>query len=390
MAAEPEFTFGIEEEYFLVDPKTMALAPDPDQGIFRLAEVKAKDIGGAISRELIRAQIEVATPVCRTQDEAGRAIRAMRKAVVDAAEAHGLSLMACSAHPFSYADDQRRTDRRRYREIKADLQFAARRLMVCGMHVHIGIDDVETRLKVLNAFREYLPLLLALTASSPFWEGEISGLKSVRPVILDELPRSGIPDRFPNYGMYARAVESLVKAGVIEDASKIWWDARLSARVPTLEVRMMDVCPRIEDGLAIAAFIRCMCRMLWREVTSGPAKKPTVSRLVIMENRWRAQRFGVGGTLIYDHGTLIPIADWVAELADQIKEDARHFGCEAEIARIVATARHGTSADRQLDHYQASVARGDSTERSLKLLAETIVQETRTSLQPEQQSGVPS
>ncbi len=380
MAGEPDFTFGIEEEYLLIDPVSLNLASEPHQGVFDQAEAAAQSLPGSVSREMIRAQIEIGTGVCHTGTEAAFQLKQLRRIVIDAAHAHDLGLLACSTHPFAYAEDQRRTDRRRYRDIKTDLQFAARRLMVCGMHVHIGIPDKEQRIYILNGIREYLPVLLALTASSPFWEGGDTGLKSVRPVILDELPRAGLPDRFANYAAYERTVQSLVHTGVIEDASKIWWDARLSSKFPTLEIRMMDVCPRVDDSLALASLCRCVCRMLWRRQQTG--EKPVLSpRLVVMENRWRAQKFGAEATLIDHRQTALrPLADLVHDMTNDTADDASHFQCEPALARILEIAKNGTSADRQRAIFQSSEATTGDPLAGLRAVVSAIEQETQSDL----------
>jgi len=377
MAAEPAFTYGIEEEYLLIDPQTLNLAPRPPSALFKEAVAAAEALPGAVTRELLRAQLEVGTGVCTTTADGSHQLKQLRRVAINSAENHGLGLIACSTHPFAYSSDQHQTNRRRYREIAEELQFVARRLMVCGMHVHIGIDDPETRIGVLNALREYLPLLLALSASSPFWEGEDTGLKSVRPVILDELPRSGPPDRFLNYAGYSRALKSLTQTGVIEDASKIWWDARLSAKWPTIEIRIMDVAPRVLDALALAALCRCLCRMLWRQIRDA---KPAefAPRLVVMENRWRAQRFGAFATLIdYRETLLVPIADQVRRLLEQLRPDADHFGCRAELDRLTDIARNGSSAGRQRKVFNAKLDSGAGVEEALKAVVTALREETR-------------
>jgi carboxylate-amine ligase len=374
---EPSFTYGIEEEYLLTDPVTLNLASEPPEAIFNDAKAAAKSLPGSVSRELIRAQLEIGTGVCRTPKDAATQLKGLRQIAVDAAEQNGHALFAASSHPFSKAKEQRQTNRRRYREIADDLQFVARRLMVCGMHVHVGIEDVEMRILILNGLREYLPLLLALSASSPFWEGENTGLKSVRPVILDQLPRGGLPDRFANYSAYARALKSLTGSGVIEDASKIWWDARLSAKWPTVEIRLMDVTPLVEDALALAALCRCLCRMLWRRAKGGfvPDLAP---RLVVMENRWRAQRDGINATLI-DHRThnLIPIPDRARELWEGLREDAEFFGCRTELRRIAEIAAAGTSADRQLSLLNAEHCQKRTVEEKLQSIVLQVAAETK-------------
>jgi carboxylate-amine ligase len=377
MVKEPSFTCGIEEEYFLVDPRTLNLAAEPPRGLFKKAKVKAGSATGTISPELIRAQMEIGTGVCHSAAEAEAQLKDLRRAAIETAKAHGLDVLACSSHPFARTRDQRHTNRRRYREIAADLQFIARRITVSGMHVHVGIEDLEMRIKILNGLVEYLPLLLALSASSPFWEGQETGLKSVRPVILDELPRGGLPERFANHGEFEQALSGLTQTGAIEDASKIWWDARPSAKWPTVEIRMMDVMPLVDDALAIAALCRCLCRMLWRRDREGLPADPA-PRLVVRENRWLATRYGVNASLI-DHRKkqLVPVRDMVAALHKDLQQDAERFSCEGELARLHRIAEAGTSADRQLAIFRSARKERNSVEDALRKVVSAACAETK-------------
>ncbi len=377
MVKEPSFTYGIEEEYFLIDPQTLNLVREPPHELFKTAEEKAAHLPGTVSRELIRAQMEVGTGVCYSPAEAETQLKGLRNAAIAAAEDHGLGVAASSSHPFARTKEQRHTNRRRYREIAANLQFIARRITVSGMHVHVGIEDRDMRIKILNGLREYLPLMLALSTSSPFWEGEDTGLKSVRPIILDELPRAGLPDRFADYAEFERALSVLTATGAIEDASKIWWDARPSAKWPTVEIRMMDVMPFVDDALAMAALCRCLCRMLWRKEQEG-ASTEFAPRLAVNENRWRAIRYGASATLI-DHREkrLVPLRDWVIALRDELREDAKNFACETELARLRHIAETGTSADRQLAIFKSAMEQKESTEEAFRKVVSAVMKETK-------------
>ncbi len=377
MVDEPSFTYGIEEEYFLIDPQTFNLVSEPPRDLFKVAEEKAANLPGTISRELIRAQMEVGTDVCYSPADAEVQLKGLRNAAIEAAKAHGLGIAASSSHPFARTKEQRHTNRRRYRDIADDLQFIARRITVSGMHVHIGIEDPDMRIKILNGLREYLPLLLALSTSSPFWEGEDTGLKSVRPIILDELPRAGIPHRFANYAEFERALSVLTLTGAIEDASKIWWDARPSAKWPTVEVRMMDVMPLVDDALALAALCRCLCRMLWRKDQEGD-RPELAPRLAVNENRWRAIRYGASATLI-DHREkkLVALRDWVSALCDELRPDAEYFACEAELARLRHIAETGTSADRQLAIFKSVMEQDGSMEEAFRKVVSSVMKETK-------------
>ena len=289
MREHPLFTFGIEEEYFLVNLQTGALVSEPPSEM--LDECKA-ELGEQFSAEYQRSQIEVATTICKGMSDARAELAHLRNVVAALASRHGLAPIAASTHPFTPWSTQRHTDKHRYNAIAHDLKGVGRRMVVGGMHVHVGIDDNEQRISVMNEIRSYLPLLLALSTSSPFWQGKNTGLKSYRTAINDATPRTGIPERFANWSDYCRTVGTLVRAGVIEDATKIWWDLRPSARFPTLEMRITDICPLMDDALCITALFRCLCRCLHRLNREGH-RFPNYPHLLLSENRWRAQRYGL-------------------------------------------------------------------------------------------------
>ncbi len=220
------------------------------------------------------------------------------------------------------------------------------------MHVHVGIEDDELRIDLMNQMRYFLPHLLMLSTSSPFWQGEDTGLKSYRLAVLDEMPRTGIPGTFESYGQYRRTIDVLVNAGVIGDATKIWWDLRPSDRFPTLEMRVSDVCPRAEDAVTIAALYVCITRMLYRLRRQNLSWRG-YPLFLLEENRWRAQRYGVSETLFdFGKGKLVPFAELLDELLELVAEDAAALGCEDEVARARTIAREGTSADRQVAHLE--------------------------------------
>ncbi|HEB80165.1 MAG TPA: carboxylate-amine ligase, partial [Rhodospirillales bacterium] len=248
--SEPTFTVGIEEEYLLVDPKTRALVSDPPEAMHKAFEARFKNL---VKPEFLKSQIEVATRPCETLSEAGENLAELRRSVSELAGEYGLAPIAASTHPFSKWQEQKHTDKRRYNIMAEDMQTVVHRLLVCGMHVHVGVEDDEMRIDLLNQVAYFLPHLLALSTSSPFWRGHDTGLMSYRLSIFDELPRTGLPERFDSFADYKRHVRVLQRAGLIEDASMLWWDARLSARFPTLEMRITDVCTRLDDALGVAA-----------------------------------------------------------------------------------------------------------------------------------------
>ena len=256
---EPKFTIGIEEEYLLVDRETRALVIEPPKNLMSECE---ELIGEQVSSELLQSQIEVGTKVCNNVQEARTELTHLRKVIVDVAANHNLAPIAASTHPFSNWADQKQTPKDRYEALTIEMQGAARRLVICGMHVHVGIENDELRIDLMNQMSYFLPHLLALSCSSPFWGGRDTGLKSYRLTIFDALPRTGLPERFASWAEYQRHVQILIDAGLIEDSTKIWWDLRPSARYPTLETRVMDVCTRVDDAISLTAMLVCTLRLL--------------------------------------------------------------------------------------------------------------------------------
>jgi carboxylate-amine ligase len=262
------------------------------------------------------------------------------------------------------------------------LQQVVRRLVICGMHVHVGIDDDELRIDLLGQAAYFLPHLLALSTSSPFWQGNVTGLKSYRLSVFDELPRTGLPHQFSSYSEYLRTVELLVSAGLIEDATKLWWDLRLSARFPTLEMRITDVCPLIEDGIAIAALYVCIIRMLYR-LRRDNKRWRYYPPFLVRENRWRAQRYGTTEGLVdFGEGALVPFPTLLEELFDLVAEDAAYFGCAKEIAYARTIVRRGTSADRQLARFDQVKELGGTEQAALVAVVDDLIAETMTLPKP--------
>lgn len=370
---EPAFTLGIEEEYLLVDLETRNLAVDPPPDFMNNCK---NLLGDHVTPEFLRCQVEVGTPVCATMAEARSQLRNLRYTVAKAAREYGMAPIACSTHPFAKWDQQQNTDKERYNTLAKDLQVVARRMVICGMHVHIGIEDEAMRNDLFNQMTYFLPHLLSLSTSSPFWQGRSSGLKSYRLSVFDEMPRTGLPYAFDSAGEYRRTIETLVNAGVIEDATKVWWDLRPSDRYPTLEMRITDVCTRLDDTLAVAALYRCLARMLYRLRVSNQRWR-TYSHFLINENRWLAQRHGVKGKLIdFGAGTAVPYQELIEELIDLVTEDAQALDCEEEIAHCRRIAEQGTSADRQLSVYSETLESGKSSEDALISVVDHLIEET--------------
>lgn len=371
--AEPSFTIGIEEEYFLVSRDSRDIAAEPPSGM--LEECQGL-LEGQVSPEFFRSQIEVGTRVCSTLAEARTDLARLRATVAAVAARHGLAPMAASTHPFAQWDAQIPTDRQRYSVIAEDLQGVGRRLVICGMHVHVGIEDEELRIDLMNQVAYFLPHLLALSTSSPFWRGQDSGLKSYRISVFNELPRTGLPEYFDSWGEYQRQLGRLVRAGLIEDGSKLWWDIRPSARFPTLELRITDVCTRLDDAIAVAAIFRCLLRMLWR-LRRRNQRWRTYAHMLVNENRWRAQRYGIDAGLVdFGRGAVVPYSHLLDELLELIEEDARVFGCEAEVAAAHGILARGTSAHRQGFAYRDARAAGASHHDALCAVVDGLIAET--------------
>jgi len=286
MPATPSFSIGIEEEYMLVNPDGGELARKVPRA---LMPAMRKRLGKAVSPEFLQAQVEVGTPVCKSAGEARRELAALRAGVAEVAAAHDLAIIAASTHPFADAHEQRITRKERYRLLAEDLQAVVRRLLISGMHVHVGIEDDDLRIDLMNQASYILPHLLALSTSSPFWRGMDTGLKSYRLSVWNEMPRTGLPHAFETYSDFERHVAVLVNAGVIEDATKIWWDLRPSARYPTLEMRIADLCTTLDDAACVAALFQCWLRRLHRLRLSNQRWRQ-YANWMLDENRWRAHR----------------------------------------------------------------------------------------------------
>ena len=373
MQKEPPFTIGMEEEYLLVDRQTRDLAVNVPEGL--MIECQRR-LEAQVSPEFLQSQIEVGTQVCSTVKQAAQELARMRKCVAEVAVEHGLAPIAASTHPFAAWDRQKHTDKERYNAIARDMQAVARRLVICGMHVHVGIDDDNLRTDLLGQVSYFLPHLLALSTSSPFWRGEETGLKSYRISVFDELPRSGLPETFESWGEYQRHIAVLTGAGVIEDATKIWWDVRPSARFPTLELRIPDICTRLRDGVSVAAIFMCLLRMLYR-LKRNNQRWRRYSRMLIKENRWRAQRYGTDQGLIdFGIGEIVPYEDLLEEIIELVRVDALALDClpEVEHARKIVTG--GTSAHRQIAVYHEALADGADKAEAQRKVVDMLIAET--------------
>ena len=375
-AKSPPFTIGIEEEYLLVDTKTYALAHAPDA----LMEACKQDLAGKFSPEFLQCQVEVGTGVCETIAQARADLGNLRRTVARHAQAHGLAPIAASCHPFADWKDQHHTDKARYNQLRRDLAGVARRMLICGMHVHVGIPDQDMRINLVNQLKYFLPHLHALSTSSPFWQGEDTGMQSYRLTVFDNLPRTGLPPYMTDWDQFSSTVETLTDLGLIEDASKIWWDLRPSSKFPTIESRICDVAPRMEVTLTLAALTQCLTRMLGRKSVENDGWR-IVQNFMVAENRWRAQRYGVSESFIdFGRKSLIPFAQAVDELIELIAEDAKALDCVAEVEAVRNVLTTGTSADQQRRVFEQAKASGADKQEALNAVVQLLISDFQADL----------
>jgi carboxylate-amine ligase len=373
MMKPPSLTVGIEEEYLLVDPATRNLVTDPNQGLWDEAYAA---IGDRVTPEFLRAQMEVGTLPQATIQDLAEDLRDLRKSLGAVAASHDAAIIASSTHPFALWWEQKSTDKERYQTLASDLGVVAHRLVICGMHVHAGVEDPEMRIDLMNQVSYFLPHLLALSTSSPFWGGRNTGLRSYRMNVFRTMPRTGLPEHFDSWSEYQRHVDVLVEAGLIPDASKIWWDIRPSVRYPTLEMRISDICTRWRDAVTIAAMYRCLLHMLFRLRVSNQRWR-NYAHMLVSENVWRAQRYGTSADLMdFGKSALVPFHELIDELVELLRPDAEELGCVPEIEHARIIAREGTSAARQLERFQQSIADGNSTDDALRDVVDLLIQET--------------
>jgi carboxylate-amine ligase len=374
---KPTFTIGMEEEYFVVDRVTRDLVPDLPE---KVKVALASPPRGATSPEFMRSQIEIGTPVSADIAELTEHLQVMRRFVSDVVSEHGMAIISSSTHPFAMWDEQQPTDKERYRLLEQALQGVVRRLLICGMHVHVEIGDQDLRIDLMNQVSYFLPHILALSGSSPFWHGIDTGLKSYRPAVFRALPRTGIPDEFNDWAEYQRHVDVLVGTGVIEDSTKLWWDIRPSARYPTLEMRSSDICTRYEDGITIAALYQALLAMLYDRRMSNQRWR-IYSRMLIAENNWRAQRYGVDESMIdFGRGELVPMSILAEEMIDLVGDYAANLGSLDAVLRVRDITANGTSADRQRLVFNGAVAGGAEHADALRSVVDHLIEETMEGL----------
>lgn len=357
------YTLGVEEEYFVFDADTRRAVRRLD-GKF-LARIQ-RELGNHVTTEMLQSQIEVLTPVCETLDEARRHLTHYRRTLADAARESGIGIAAVGTFPLAYWPEQEITPKERYGAILDDLQMIGLRNMLCGMHVHVAIPDPNSRVNLVMRLTPFLPLLLALSTSSPFWQGQMTGLSGYRLAAYDELPRTGLPELFRTKEEFDAYVSALTWAKIIPDASYIWWSLRPSLAHPTVELRVADSCTRLEDALAIAALFRCLARALDRDRALN-AGFDRVARAITQENKWHAQRYGIRAIFVDPFARApLTVREWLDQVLDLIAPDVAALGCGPEIGHLDTIVRNGTSADRQTEIFTTARATGAKRLTALK------------------------
>jgi carboxylate-amine ligase len=369
LTMRPTFTIGIEEEYQTVDPVTRDLRSHihtemMEQGRMRLQE--------RVKAEMHQAVVEVGTSVCTAIKDAKAEVKTLRRDMIKLARDHGLRLASAATHPFADWRVQEITPDERYKHIIEDMQLVARANLIFGLHVHIGVEERETAIQLMNHARYFLPHILALSTNSPFWLGMNTGLKSYRCKVFDKFPRTNIPDYFPSWGEYENFIKLLIKTNCIDNAKKIWWDIRPHPFFNTLEFRICDIPMRVDETIALAALIQATVAKLYKLHSANQGFR-LYRRALVMENKWRASRYGLEGKLV-DFGKQeeVPARDLILEYLDFVDDVVDELDSREELNYIHEILEIGTGADRQLRVFKET---GD-----LKRVVDYIIDETEVGL----------
>jgi carboxylate-amine ligase len=347
------YTIGVEEEYQLLDADTFDLVQHVDT---ILEAVTGHELEARLNAELMQSVLEISTPVCHNAGDVMRWLTTLRGYVTEIASRHGTRVGSAGTHPFSLFERQRITAKDRYRALIDRLQYVARRELIFGMHVHVAVDDAEKAIKVVNGLLPHLAPLLALSASSPFWRGEPTGLASSRQIVFSAFPRSGPPPRFRDYLDYAEVVGRLERSGCIADYTHIWWDIRLHPKLGTIEVRICDAVTRVEDAVAIAAYCQSLVKQLCEQYEAGQ-EIPSYHRILTSENKWLAARYGLEAPvmdLASGKRNRVPVARLIHRTVGELRPHARELGSERELEGILDILGKGSSAERQLRVFNAN------------------------------------
>jgi carboxylate-amine ligase len=348
------YTLGVEEEYMLLDPETWDLVQHIDSMLARVTD--DGEFEARINPELMQSVLEITTPVCRTAGEVGESLRALRTYVADIARKEGCRFASAGTHPFSLFERQRITAKDRYRALVDQLQYIARSELIFGMHVHTAIDDPDKAIAVANGLLVHLPHLLALSASSPFWRGEPTGLHSSRQMIFSAFPRSGVPPRFDSYEEFAAVIGQLERTGCIADYTHIWWDIRPHPRLGTIELRICDAVTSVDDATALAAYFQSLVK-LYSEMHDAGREIPSWHRILVTENKWLAARYGLDAPvmdLATGRRNRVPVSQLVRRTLREIEPHARELGSDRELEGISAILSRGNGADQQLRIWNAN------------------------------------
>src|ERR687883_378396 len=347
------YTLGVEEEYMLLDGQSFDLVQHIDTV---LNAISGHELETQINAELMQSVLEIATPVCRTAADVDRELRRLRSYVTSIASADNLRVGSAGTHPFSLFERQRITARDRYRHLVDQMQYVARRELIFGLHIHVAVDDPEKAIQVVNGLLPHLSSLLALSASSPFWRGEATGLASSRQIVFAAFPRSGPPPRFKDYGDYAEVVGQLEKTGCIADYTHIWWDIRLHPRLGTVEIRICDAVTRLEDVVALTAYCQALVKLYSERYDRGE-QIPSYHRILTTENKWLAGRYGLQAPVM-DLSTgrrnRVPVAQLIRRTLRDLEPHARELGSERELEGVREILARGNGADRQLRVWNAN------------------------------------
>jgi carboxylate-amine ligase len=367
------FRFGIEEEYFLADGSTRGTPRRRDLDAFHAAAVA--HLPGA-ERELLQSQVEASSPPSADFAESREVLRGLRAGLAGIAREHRLLVFAAGTHPIARWSRQSNTEKDRYQELARELRLVGRRSVVCGMHVHVEVPRPDERVDLMKRLTPFLPLLLALSAASPFWQGRATGLAAYRMSVFGEMPRTGLPEFFADAADYERLVRIMTGAGAIADASFLWWVVRPSVKYPTLELRVADSCTSLDHTIAIAALWRCLVRMADRRPDLN-VRLTGASRAIAGENLWRAQRDGARSALIDEaSGAALPMAEHLEQVLALVAEDAAALGCAAEAESARAIIASGTSAERQVAAFEAARGRGLPESGALGAVVDWLAAET--------------
>lgn len=369
-ARADDFTFGIEEEFFLINPRSRNLVAQVPN---KLVDVCRQNLGSVIDHELLQSQIEISSPIFHDHAEALAQMSYFRRCIADVAATMDLQIIACGTPPLAHWPELAYTETPRYERVVQDLQMVARHNLLCGQHVHVNVPASVDRVQLMNRLMPWLPVFLALSASSPFWEKRRTGLLSYRQAAFDEWPRTGIPDFFLDEAEYWRYADLLIKSYAIKDAGFIWWAIRPSSRYPTLELRIADSCTHVEDSVALASLFRCLVRAHMRRPLWG-SPRSAITRRVIDENRWRAKRYGTDAEFIDEPSAECKrFADVLEQMLALIAPDIDCLGCQAAVHQIHTMMARGSSAHEQLSVYLAGRAAGLSRIAALRAVTDWLI-----------------